>query len=810
MDHVSEHVLCAEVAAGTFCFKNKVPASAVSALWAKLASFIVDALKQQKGVLVPHLGTFRVGPVVGDSRSKVRPAFTLLEGRYNNVSQERPKTSIGGRCPIIQPNYGMLATAAAVHRGVSQRLLQELVQRLGVHILSGRPVQVMFPGLGRLFTNRANRIEFSFDPLIREYFELARHAIVPEMAHDYGEAELSPRHGQASPGGLEEGPVVEVVKGLQQVHIHHPPSVKSRPVTGTSAAPSSPSARVRRHAHAPYKGPLLELHRLCASNDRINSGCVPRLQLEAWLAKECAALMRQVAASTVLELLSVNTYGKTGRHVLYKPFLDGLEAAIGNVSPEISPRSMPSPRRILEVRVDSPSAASTAPVGGEQRHVDGEGGGPEVTFSPAAGMGHGAGGLFPPPPLDVPHTPALTPGMWAGAAGPVPDSAQQPPNSASPQLPHHYYQHHLSPRSRKAFDSFNKVHFDKLQQVRGPDYKRAVTPKVGEEQLNLAEYQFLRQAGERAPTPAEVLGLRDDPPYSRGTPAPGVVPAPRRGSPGPQPQIFTLAHESPSPPQPQHYHQYNQQYHYPSNHQAQQQQYPRPSPYPSHQPQQQPDPYQPHMQQQGPPGGYQQRQHTPEGQHQVHYAWQQQQPMPAQQRQQQPPNTPGGPMPWQQQQQQQQPPSRSYTPGGQLLLHQAVAGQGHMTPMSQASPHLRAHTPGSARGAPPGSARAPTPGRQQQDADPPISQYDIINESNPVLKQRKRVELAQALQSNWTEQIKEKERVLKEMQEAEEQWPYAPMRQPNDKRPSSAVRNRPGSGATSTVSAVKRAPSFKR
>lgn len=36
----------------------------------------------------------------------------------------------------------MLATAAAVHRGVSQRLLQELVQRLGVHILSGRPVQV--------------------------------------------------------------------------------------------------------------------------------------------------------------------------------------------------------------------------------------------------------------------------------------------------------------------------------------------------------------------------------------------------------------------------------------------------------------------------------------------------------------------------------------------------------------------------------------------------------------------------------------------------------------------------------------------
>ncbi len=38
-----------------------------------------------------------------------------------------------------------------------------------------------------------------------------------------------------------------------------------RPATGVS---TSPSARVRRHAHAPYKGALLELWRLCRSNDR--------------------------------------------------------------------------------------------------------------------------------------------------------------------------------------------------------------------------------------------------------------------------------------------------------------------------------------------------------------------------------------------------------------------------------------------------------------------------------------------------------------------------------------------------------------
>ena len=48
----------------------------------------------------------------------------------------------GGRPTIVQPNYGLLAVASAVHRGACQRLVAELLQRLGVHILSGRPVKV--------------------------------------------------------------------------------------------------------------------------------------------------------------------------------------------------------------------------------------------------------------------------------------------------------------------------------------------------------------------------------------------------------------------------------------------------------------------------------------------------------------------------------------------------------------------------------------------------------------------------------------------------------------------------------------------
>jgi hypothetical protein len=41
--------------------------------------------------------------------------------------------------------------------------------------------QVAFPGVGRLFTNKAGRIQFDFDPLLREFFELERERVIPEV-----------------------------------------------------------------------------------------------------------------------------------------------------------------------------------------------------------------------------------------------------------------------------------------------------------------------------------------------------------------------------------------------------------------------------------------------------------------------------------------------------------------------------------------------------------------------------------------------------------------------------------------------------
>ncbi|GLI68796.1 hypothetical protein VaNZ11_013293 [Volvox africanus] len=745
MEALTERSLVAEVAGGTFSFKNKISATAVKALWEKLARFVADSLKQQKGVLLPNLGTFNVGPVVGEIRKKVRMSFALLETRYAGVSQERPKYSIGGRCPVVQPNYGLLATASAVHRGTCQRLVLELMQRLGVHLLSGRPIQVAFPGLGRLHTNRAGRIQFDFDPLLREFFELERERVIPEME-------------QGAAVAVEDGePTVNnLVKGLQHVHLHDPPALKSRPTSSVAAgAPKSPLARVKRNAHAPYKGELLDLWRLCKRNDRISSGCVPRLQLEQWLYKECKQVLMHVAASTVLQLLTTNTYGKTGKHILYKPFLDQLELAV--IKEENSPRRASSPTRVVEVRIDGRSSVQRRQQQ-QQDHDEDETEVAEGTLSPVKPGQEGrqstewaeghylAQSSYPPPGQLQPQDPYPSQGYYpspqdylapnhpqhqtpqqfhtlgqygqpllqhtpqgqqqvssgkgqyqqqgqvpqwtqqqrqqqqGGRAQPV-QSSQKPNmpggglqawegqdpgqrSGSSGSKPYHYYQNQLSPRSRRDFDNFNRLHFEKLQQIRGSDYKhRAVTPKVGEDELNLQEYQAMRQT-RNALTPAEVLSIEEDRPSSR-EPHPVVSMQRQRGSPGPKPQILTLAHE---------------------------------------------------------------------------------------------------------------PPSSSHVPG--LPTHQYRLQQQAATPQVPYSGRNSTPLPR------PYSERQLTPG---EDDSPPISQYDIINESDPIKRQQKRNELANALNRKWSEQIREKEVVLENLAEAQARWPYVPTHRPNDKRPADAV-----------------------
>lgn len=125
-----------------------------------------------------------------------------------------------------------------------------------------------------------------------------------------------------------------------------------------------------------------------------------------------------------------------------------------------------------------------------------------------------------------------------------------------------------------------------------------------------------------------------------------------------------------------------------------------------------------------------------------------------------------------------QPPAQSRAPATpQLFQQQGMQQQPHQQQQLQ----RQQSTPGSASGLPPrgmtpqrggggGGAIPPAPLPQQRgstpqhraypaweavarDDTPPISQYEIINEADPVLRQRKRAELAQALQSTYAEQV---------------------------------------------------------
>jgi hypothetical protein len=142
---VSEESLVAEAAQATFAFRNKLAAATLRLVWRQLSRFVVgaerlrklrkpaaprratsvlpgvlqrtcafrcrlnahaqlssamactsaieeallralscraDALKQQKGCLLPNLGVFRVGPVEGEAKQRIRPAFLLQETRW--------------------------------------------------------------------------------------------------------------------------------------------------------------------------------------------------------------------------------------------------------------------------------------------------------------------------------------------------------------------------------------------------------------------------------------------------------------------------------------------------------------------------------------------------------------------------------------------------------------------------------------------------------------------------------------------------------------------------------------------------------
>ncbi|MEW5309879.1 MAG: hypothetical protein WDW38_001727 [Sanguina aurantia] len=739
--------LIVEVAGGTFCFKNQIKPITVKQLWAKLSTFISVTLKGQKGVLLPNLGTFRVGPVMGETKKKIRPAFSLLEGRYGGVSQERAKYTVGGRPAIVQPNYGLLSTVAGVPRGATQRLLGELLQRLGVHILSGRSVKVDFPSLGCLQTNRAGRLEFTFDPLLNEFFEHERHQVIPEM-------ELYDADTAA------EEPTAQLSSQMENLRTSNRAGANaSRPASAGVQPGRNGAANAKQQQQPPaaYRGNLMELFRLCTTSDKIASGCVPRLQLEQWLHSTCSSLLSQVDGATVLELLTLYTYGKNARHILYKPFLDALEMASNKGgSPQTnSARPAVANRPAVNHGQQQPPAgpgqygrqqqqqqeSDHSEPGQDHEEAEEDGGDEDIQRWVLPCPFFGLQPMFARPRVDIPPPPSTAGGGGGGMDGAM-----------------HYHQQELPTGSRSEFDTFNRMHFEALRSSRGPDPRKALTPKVGWEPLNqqarvasravmsAGEYQAVRVSHSSAGTPGGYFGAQQEE-RARASDTPRST----------RPQAFALP--QPTSPSARSNSTYrpiqrptNESHRHES--QGQQQQY-------SHQQQQQ-------------------QQH---GQLQPAYSTQHDQDEWERK------SVAGAGQEHQQQQQQ-----RQGGPGAPVMgVSPVAAGAPYANTMSAS----RGHTSGSNAG---GQQQLQTRQSQQawqsQAGLVSVSQYDIINERDPVVRGRMRADLASELSTGWKEQIREKDRMEQAVIEAGSQWPFGPSHTANDKRPTTASSRPPSAGRT--------------
>mmetsp|Transcript_38722 Transcript_38722/g.109494 ORF Transcript_38722/g.109494 Transcript_38722/m.109494 type:complete len:483 (+) Transcript_38722:622-2070(+) len=221
-----------------------------------------------------------------------------------------------------------------------------------------------------------------------------------------------------------------------------------------------------------------DLMKLCRQQDRISSGCVPRLMLERWLQRDVRHLVDGLGAETVLDLLAVHTYGKTGRFVLYPSFVEALEKLSGGglarSTKTSSHRGTKKQNKMLE---DSAQGLSSAianvsllgHAGGED-----EAGGSDEEDHNCGGEEHDLGGAA----------------EQATAAAVLDDS--RPSTAGS-----YYLQYKNRPINRKETDDFNRQHFARLQETR----RNGITPKVGVDPLNVDEVQALHERLKALPDP---------------------------------------------------------------------------------------------------------------------------------------------------------------------------------------------------------------------------------------------------------------------------------------------------------------------
>jgi len=430
-----------EVSSGSFAKRQKLSACAVKGVWEALCTFICESVKLGKGVVVPTLGYFYVGRVydngvLQDDRV-IRPTFRLLENRFAGVKEDLSRFTPAQRGRLIQPNFHTIARRCRLHRSVCQRVVRDLLVNLGVHMVAGHQLKVEFPLVGQLLTSHKGNVTFEFSSFLLQGF---------------GQFELK------APRGVD------------------------------AAQARAKSKMVGEFANEAilFPGPkssLTTLRKLCRAEDRINSGCIPRLQVERWLQRELRSLVADLDAETILDMLTVHTYGKSGRFILYPAFIDALAAALGASE---SGHTKIASKKAAAAKATSGAnegRAKQAACAAQDLEDSAAGMSLQHHFDAAAGMGGGA---------------AAEEG--AGFSPERPGTAASRPGTACS----YYTQWCTKVGDRADVDAFNRVHFARLQGARGG----GITPKVGMDPLNVEEVRaFHEQLSEehdpmqRAPSP---------------------------------------------------------------------------------------------------------------------------------------------------------------------------------------------------------------------------------------------------------------------------------------------------------------------
>eukprot|EP00775_Hariotina_reticulata_P010373 gene10373-10531_t len=440
--------LVTEVANSVFAIRNHVSPAGIRQLWNGLCSFINISLRSHKGVLLPALGTFVVGQALEDryaTYKRYRPTFSLLDGRFGGVSQEKSRFRLLNRTAVVQLNYQLISQDAQIHRSIAQRIVTDLLQRMAMHVVSNHNIKLFFPGVGQLVRNRAGRIEFVFDPVLVEALELGLGQATPVWSMGY----------QPPPAAVSAPVSRPASRGL----------VNTTAAMASSAVPrldqqQQLQQRSSSNAITQYVESVQTLMQQCKQHDRGHVGAVPRSQIEGWLQAYCRPLLGAVDGATMLDLLQQHTFGTTGRFVQYMGFLQDLESMALTGQPS-------------QHAMRAPAAAAVTGVGAAKAAI------PKLQL-PA----EQAAGLDPPYYFE--------------------DDDGRP---TSPPVPmNHYLQNiMISPRSRAEYDEFNRFHFSQLRQ-QGRN-KRTVTPKVGEDPMNRREVAALR-AELRSPQVAAEVASR--------------------------------------------------------------------------------------------------------------------------------------------------------------------------------------------------------------------------------------------------------------------------------------------------------------